>query len=63
MIHKLKDLREEEFALMYCMKGGISYAEIQDMLGVDREWHLARLFRQLKDEEEQLKRAAKGKKK
>ena len=42
---------------MYCMKGGITYSEIQDMLGVDREWHLARLYRQFKTEEEQHKKA------
>jgi cyanate lyase len=50
-------LREEEFALMYCMKGGITYGEINTMLGVDREWHLSRLYKQLKLEEEEAKKA------
>ena len=42
--------------MMYCMKGGITYGEIQDMLGVDREWHLSRLLKQLKLEEEEAKK-------
>lgn len=43
---------------MYCMKGGITYGEIQVQLGVDREWHLSRLYKQLKLEEEESKRAS-----
>lgn len=42
---------------MYCMKGGMTYGDIQGMLAVDREWHLARLYRQLKQEEEESKKA------
>jgi hypothetical protein len=52
-------LREEEFALMYCMKGGMTYSDIQGMSAQDREWHLARLYKQLKWEEEELKKERK----
>lgn len=50
----LKDLREEAFALMYCMKG-MTYGDIERMPSVDREWYLARLYRQLKKEADDVK--------
>jgi hypothetical protein len=53
----LSDLREEEFALTYCMKG-MTWTCLQNMLGVEREWHLARLYKQLKKEQEESKQAA-----
>lgn len=42
---------------MYCMKGGMTYGDIQGMYARDREWHLARLFKQLQLEEEENKKA------
>lgn len=45
---------------MYCMKGGMTYGDIQGMYAQDREWHLARLYKQLKYEEEEMKKAQKG---
>jgi hypothetical protein len=50
----LNDLREEAFALTYCMKS-MTYGDIVSMSSTDREWYLARLYRQLKKEAADLK--------
>lgn len=59
-IRSLDDLREEAFALMYCVKG-MSYDSIENMLSSDREWYIRRLYKQLQHEDEQMKKATKRK--
>jgi len=54
-------LREEVFALTYCMEG-MTYGDVERMLSVDREWYLRRLHKQLKKEAEQMKRGSRVKK-
>jgi hypothetical protein len=34
---------------------GMTYGDVESMLSVDREWYLARLYRQLKKEEADMK--------
>lgn len=52
------DLREEMFALTYCMEGMV-YGHVEKMLTKDRVWYLRRLYRQLKRENDEMKRAGK----
>lgn len=40
---------------------GMSGTFIEDMTSEDREWYLARLYSQLKEEERQMKAASRGK--
>lgn len=51
-------MREEVFALTYCMEG-MTYGDVERMLSVDREWYIKRLHQQLKKESEQMKRSMK----
>lgn len=53
----LDELREEVFALTYCMKG-MAYGAVEEMLSVDRVWYLKRLYDQLKQEADDVKRSA-----
>jgi len=52
-------LRQEVFALTYCMKG-MTYGDVEGMLSVDRVWYLERLNEQLKAEADEIKRPVKG---
>jgi hypothetical protein len=49
-------LREEAFSLMYCVKG-MTYGDIENMLTIDREWYIRRLHKQLKHEDDAMKKA------
>lgn len=49
---------DEVFALCYCMKGGVTYSCIQDMYVADRERMLAKLWKQLKIERDEHRKAA-----
>ena len=51
-------LREEVFALTYCMKG-MTYSDIERMLSADRMWYLERLYKQLKSEADEVKKTSK----
>lgn len=54
-------MREEVFALTYCMKG-MTYGDVEGMLAQDRVWYLKRLNEQLKAESDEVKKATpKGK--
>ena len=48
-------LREEIFALTYCMKG-ITYDNIESMSSIDRNWYLNRLYKQLKKEADEMEK-------
>jgi hypothetical protein len=52
----LEDLREQVFALTYCMEG-MPYDAIQEMEPDEREWYVTRLNNQLKRENEEIKKA------
>jgi len=52
----LEDLREQVFALTYCMEG-MPYDAIQEMEPDEREWYVTRLNNQLKRENEDIKKA------
>jgi hypothetical protein len=54
-------LREEVFALTYCMEG-MTYGDVERMMTVDREWYLKRLHKQLKKEADAMKRGGSIKK-
>lgn len=54
------ELREQVFALTYCMPG-MTFGDIHGMNSSDREWYIERLHKQKKDEAEEIKRASKGK--
>ena len=53
-------LRQEVFALTYCMKG-MTYGDVEGMLSVDRVWYLNRLNEQLKQEADGIKKGSGGK--
>jgi hypothetical protein len=53
---KLEDLREQVFALTYCMEG-MPYDAIQEMEPDEREWFVNRLNNQLKRENEEIKKS------
>ena len=40
---------------------GMTYLDIEGMYSQDREWYLARLYKQLKMEDKEMKRASKSK--
>jgi len=40
---------------------GMTYGDVKGMLSVDREWYLRRLFKQLKKESDQSKKAGRPK--
>lgn len=48
---------DEAFALCYCMKGGITWSCIQDMEVAERERMLAKLWKQIKIEREENRKA------
>lgn len=52
----MEDLREQVFALTYCMEG-MEYSSIQEMEPDEREWYVTRLNNQLKRENEEIKKA------
>ena len=52
----MEDLREQVFALTYCMEG-MPYDAIQEMEPDEREWYVTRLNNQLKRENEDIKKA------
>lgn len=51
-------LREQTFALTYCTEGGIDYDAIQEMEPEERLWYVDRLMKQLKKENEEIKKAS-----
>lgn len=51
-------MREEIFALTYCMEG-MTYGDILGMPTVERVWYLNRLHKQLKKEHDEMKKAGK----
>lgn len=52
----MEDLREQVFALTYGMEG-IGYDAISEMEPDEREWYVTRLNKQLKYENEEIKKA------
>ena len=51
-------LREQTFSLTYCTEGGIDYSAIQEMDPEERNWYVARLNKQIKRENEEIKKAS-----
>jgi hypothetical protein len=50
-------LREQVFSLTYCMEG-MDYSAIQEMDPDERNWFVGRLNKQLKRENEEIKKAS-----
>jgi hypothetical protein len=53
-VKPIETLREEAFALTYCMNG-ITYADVENMASSERVWFLRRLRDQLRDEAKKSK--------
>jgi hypothetical protein len=52
----IEDLREQVFALTYCMEG-VGYDAISEMPSDEREWFVRRLDKQIKRENDEVKKA------
>lgn len=47
------------FSLTYCMNG-ITYGDIMEMVPEERDWYIRRLDKQIKRENEEIKKGARG---
>lgn len=52
---------EQQFSLVYNSNGGITYGDVLQMERAERDWFITRLNDQIQKENDEMKKASKGK--